>query len=100
MIIESRKKEEKQKISSLKLTQIIGLSIAVSIDALAIGITLAFIDTAIYSTILIIGITTCLFSILGMSLCKLIEEKRKKTAEIIGGIILIVIGLKILIEHL
>ncbi len=76
------------------------LAIATSIDALAVGISFACIQVKIWSSILIIGITTFLFSIIGVKIGNVFGSKFEKSAGIIGGIILILIGLKILLEHL
>ena len=76
------------------------LAIATSIDALAVGISFACIQVKIWSSILIIGVTTFLFSILGVKIGNLFGSKFEKSAGIVGGIILILIGLKILLEHL
>ena len=76
------------------------LAVATSIDALAIGISLAFLKVDIWPAITIIGITTALFSIFGLHLGKLFGCRYKRRAEITGGVVLIVIGLKILLEHI
>ena len=76
------------------------LAIATSIDALAVGITFAFLRVNILISILVIGITTFGFSFLGVKIGNVAGEKFKNKAELIGGIILILIGLKILLEHL
>lgn len=76
------------------------LAIATSIDALAVGITFAFLRVNILISILVIGITTFCFSFLGVKIGNVVGEKFKNKAELIGGIILILIGLKILLEHL
>lgn len=76
------------------------LAIATSIDALAVGISFACIQVKIWSSVLIIGVTTFLFSIIGVKIGNVFGSKYEKSAEIIGGIILILIGLKILLEHL
>jgi putative Mn2+ efflux pump MntP len=76
------------------------LAIATSIDALAVGISFACIQVKIWSSILIIGITTFLFSIIGVKIGNVFGSKFEKGAGIVGGIILILIGLKILLEHL
>lgn len=76
------------------------LAIATSIDALAVGITFAFLRVNILISILVIGITTFCFSFLGVKIGNVAGEKFKNKAELIGGIILILIGLKILLEHL
>lgn len=76
------------------------LSIATSIDALAVGITFAFLKVAIIPAVIIIGITTFTLSVAGVKIGNVFGSKFKKKAEISGGIILILIGLKILLEHL
>lgn len=76
------------------------LAVATSIDALAVGVSLAFLGASIVSSALTIGITTFLFSAAGVYIGNLFGNRYRKTAECIGGVILIAIGTKILIEHL
>jgi len=76
------------------------LAIATSIDALAVGITFAFLKTSIWSSILIIGGLTFVISLLGVLIGNRFGIKYKSKAEFAGGAILILIGLKILLQHL
>lgn len=76
------------------------LAIATSIDALAVGITFAFLDTPIIEAITIIGITTMIISIIGVVVGNFFGSRYKSKAEFIGGLILVLLGLKILLEHL
>ena len=76
------------------------MAIATSIDALAIGVTFAFLETAILPAIGIIGCTTFCLSALGLKVGNIFGLKYKSKAEVAGGIILILMGLKILLEHL
>ena len=76
------------------------LAVPTSIDALAVGITFAFLDTPIIEAITIIGLTTFFLSILGVVVGNFFGTRYKKKAEIVGGIILVAIGVKILLEHL
>ena len=76
------------------------LAIATSIDALAVGVSLAFVQADIWLSVTIIGITTALFSIVGLLIGKEVGDRFHRRAQILGGVILIAIGLKILIEHL
>ena len=75
------------------------LAVATSIDALAIGVTFAFFKVAIIPAIITIGITTFLFSVVGLKIGHIFGCKYKSHAELFGGVILILIGLKILLEH-
>lgn len=83
----------------LSFSKLISQSIATSIDALAVGISFAFLDIQIYTTAFIIGVITFLFSMIGLRMGKSIGIKTRGRMEIIGGLFLIGIGLKILIEH-
>ncbi len=76
------------------------LAVATSIDALAVGITFAFLDTPIVEAITIIGITTMVISIAGVVVGNFFGSRYKSKAEFIGGLILVLLGLKILLEHL
>ena len=76
------------------------LSLATSIDALAVGVTFAFLQVDILPAVLTIGIITFFFSAAGVKLGHIFGSKFKSRAEFAGGIILIAMGLKILIEHL
>lgn len=76
------------------------LAIATSIDALAVGVSFAFLNVNIVSAVIIIGITTLILCVIAVILGKQLGKVFQNYAEIIGGIILIGIGLKILIEHL
>ena len=76
------------------------LSIATSIDALAVGITFAFFDVSLLTSISIIGIITFVICIIGVKVGNVFGEKYKNKAEFAGGLILILMGTKILIEHL
>ena len=93
------KKEEGEETGSLNFKTMFLLAIATSIDALAVGISFACIQEKLWSSVIIIGLTTFLFSVLGVKIGNVFGSKYEKLAGIFGGIILIIIGLKILLEH-
>ena len=76
------------------------MAIATSIDALAVGVSFAFLKVNIWFSVLIIGITTFLFSFAGVRIGNIFGSRYSKIAEITGGVILIILGVKILLEHL
>lgn len=84
----------------LDVRELFILAIATSIDALAVGITFAFLNVAILPSILFIGITTFVLSLLGVGIGNQFGVKYKNKAEIAGGLVLVLIGAKILFEHL
>ena len=86
--------------NSMDVKTMVTLAIATSIDALAIGVTFAFLKVKIVSAISIIGVITFVCCVTGFKLGSIFGEKLKAKAEIIGGTVLILIGTKILIEHL
>lgn len=101
MIKEALSKEEESVSASFSFKEMLLLSVATSIDALAVGVTFAFLpDIPIVPAVSFIGVITFLFSALGMKIGNVFGTKYKSKAELAGGIILILIGLKILIEHL
>ena len=94
------KKEGASQNSSLGFRTMFLLAIATSIDALAVGISFACIQVELWSSVAVIGLTTFVFSVLGVKIGNVFGSKYEKSAGVIGGIILILIGLKILLEHL
>ena len=76
------------------------LAVATSIDALAIGVTFAFLQVQIVSAVSFIGVITFVLSIAGIKMGNLFGAKYKSRAELFGGVILILMGVKILLEHL
>ena len=88
-----------KKKNSFAVATMFTLAVATSIDALAVGVTFAFFKVAIIPAIITIGITTFLFSVAGLKIGNIFGCKYKSHAELFGGIILILIGLKILLEH-
>lgn len=84
----------------LRFKEMIVLAIATSIDALAIGVTLAFLKVDIVPAVSFIGIITFVLSMVGVKIGNIFGAKYKSKAEFAGGIILIAMGLKILLEHL
>ena len=76
------------------------MAIATSIDALAVGVTFAFLKVNIWFSVLVIGITTFLFSFAGVRIGNIFGSRYSKIAEITGGVILMLLGCKILVEHL
>ncbi len=83
-----------------EIRQIFMLSVATSIDALAVGITFAFLKVKILSSCFIIGITTWCLSFVGIYIGSRCGSHFKRKAEFAGGVILILLGIKILFEHL
>lgn len=92
--------DDKNEKSVLNIKELLVMAIATSIDALAVGITFAFLSVNIWSSVSIIGITTFVLSAVGVLIGHKFGAKYKNKAEFAGGIILILIGLKILLEHL
>lgn len=84
----------------LDIKELLILAIATSIDALAVGITFAFLDYPVLQSVIIIGITTFVISTAGVVIGNIFGSRYKSRAELAGGIILVLIGLKILLEHL
>ena len=103
---EMKEPEKKQEPFRLKISELIFLAIATSIDALAVGFTFALLDNgtpgslSIWASIAIIGATTFIISIFGVKIGNRFGNRFEAKAQIAGGIILIAIGIKILLEHL
>jgi putative Mn2+ efflux pump MntP len=100
MIYESTKIGDDKEIRSLNLFVLFLLSIATSIDALAVGLSFAFLKISIATPIIVIGIVTFILSFLGVLVGNKLGHFFENKMEILGGLILIGIGIKILIEHL
>lgn len=100
MIRESFLPEERQSFCPTSLRTQLVLAVATSIDALAVGITLAFLNVALVPSVTFIGATTFVISAIGIRIGNIFGMKYKAKAEFAGGVILICIGLKILLEHL
>lgn len=98
MIRESRGEAEKLD-ASFSAKAMFPLAIADSIDALAVGVTFAFLDVSIIPAIVLIGLTTFLFSVVGVKIGNQFGARYKSKSELAGGIILIVMGLFIVLEH-
>lgn len=99
MIKESRSKTEKLD-DDFSVKTMGMLAIATSIDALAMGVTFAFLRVDILPAILLIGCTTFIFSATGVKIGHTFGMRYKAKAEFVGGVILVVMGIKILLEHL
>lgn len=100
MISEAMKKDEDVTYNnSIGVKVMLVLAIATSIDALAVGITLAFLKTNIILAVALIGIITFAISVVGVKIGNIFGDKYEKKAELAGGLILIFIGTKILLEH-
>lgn len=100
MIKEAVSKETEKANDSIRFKDMLILAIATSIDALAVGITFAFLKVNVGLAITLIGIITFVISVAGVKIGNVFGCKYEKKAELIGGIILILLGAKILLEHL
>ena len=101
MLREAFGKEEEESVNdSFAFQTMLPLAIATSIDALAAGVSFAVTGANVWFAVLFIGITTFLFSAVGVKIGNVFGTKYKSKAEAVGGLILILMGLKILIEHL
>ena len=100
MIREALSSDEETNNDKVDIKTMIPLAVATSIDALAIGITFAFFKVNILTATIIITITTFILSIIGTKIGNKFGIKYKNKAEFIGGLILILMGIKILLEHL
>lgn len=99
MIREAFSNEEECVDCSLAPGNMIMLAIATSIDALAVGVTFAFLKVQIIPAVSFIGITTFTLSVVGVKVGNVFGTKYKSKAEFAGGLILIIMGVKILLEH-
>lgn len=99
MIKESFDKEEEVDCS-MKAGAMFVLAVATSIDALAVGVTFAFLNTAIVPAVTFIGVITFVCSAIGVKIGSIFGNKYKSRAELCGGIILVCIGIKILLDGL
>ncbi len=100
MIKESLHKEECCTVDpDFSFRTMLAMAVATSIDALAIGVSLAFLKVNIWSAVLVIGLTTAMFSAAGVYIGNVFGNRYKSKAEFAGGVILMAMGLKILLEH-
>lgn len=100
MIKESFHKEDCCNVDpDFSFRTMLAMAVATSIDALAIGVSFAFLKVNIWQAVLLIGITTALFSGVGVYIGNIFGSRYKSKAEFAGGFILIAMGLKILLDH-
>lgn len=100
MIREAFSKDEESMSGSFSVKTMLLLAVATSIDALATGVTFQLTGTNIWMAISLVGCTTFLFSFLGVKVGSTFGAKYQSKAELIGGVILVLMGVKILLEHL
>lgn len=99
MLIEALKNKDEEEINDdIHPRTMIVLAIATSLDALAVGVTLAFLKVNIVKPIIFIGLITFFLSLIGVKIGNIFGEKYKKHSQIAGGVILILIAIKILIQ--
>ena len=99
MIRESLKGECERATNDFGVKTMLPLAVATSIDAMAVGVSFAFLGNDISLSVVIIGITTLLLSILGLYIGRHFGCRYKSKAELLGGVILVLMGVKILVEH-
>ena len=103
MVMESFEKnvcDYEEGYTSLTVKKMLPLALATSIDAVAVGISFAFLKVTIAPAVALIGIITLIISMIGTRLGSVFGMKYKSKAELVGGIVLILMGLKILLDHL
>ncbi len=100
MIRESFKEEDEELNASFAFKTMLPLALATSIDALAMGVTFAFLRVDIVPAVLFIGVITFVLSAVGLKVGNVFGAKYKARAELFGGVVLVLMGLKILLEHL
>lgn len=100
MIKESFDKDSEKQNASFSFMSMLMVAVATSIDALAVGITFAFLQVNIWLAIAVIGCTTFVISAAGIKIGSVFGAKYKAKAEFFGGAVLICLGIKILVEHL
>jgi len=101
MIMESfSKKEENPNEYHFQFMKMLVLAIATSIDALAVGVTFAFFKINIFKAAIIIGLITFFISMAGVKIGNIFGTRFKSKAEFIGGAVLVLLGIKIVVEHL
>ena len=99
MIREARCPDEEDTNASLAFRVMLPMAVATSIDALAVGVTFAFLQVRIVPAVSFIGSTTFILSIIGVKVGNVFGTKYKSKAEFAGGLILVIMGVKILLEH-
>ena len=100
MIRESRECGEESLNSSFSFRTMLPLAVATSIDALAVGVTFAFLQVDIVPAVLFIGCTTFVISAVGVKVGAVFGARFQHQAELLGGVVLVLMGIKILVEHL
>ena len=99
MIKESRENEDVVPDPDFSARTMFLMAVATSIDALAVGVSFAVLSVDIWSAVTIIGITTFILSVVGLKIGNIFGSRYKNKAEFLGGAILLILGVKILIEH-
>ena len=100
MVKESFSKDTEDENDDISVKAMFVLAVATSIDALAVGITFAFFNVNLVLAISLIGIITFILSVIGTKIGNRFGDKYENKAELLGGIILVLLGVKILAEHL
>ncbi len=100
MIYESVKAESREFLDSLGVGLLLTLSVATSIDALAVGLSFSFLRISIFAPVFVIGVVAFSLSFLGVYLGGKLGRFLQSKVEVLGGLILLVIGVRILVEHL
>lgn len=92
--------EADEEAGVISIRHLLALAVATSIDALAVGLSFAFLDVDILPAVILIGLVTAVLTYIGVVLGHRVGARFQKPAEIIGGLVLIAIGTRILLEHL
>ena len=100
MIREAKSGDAEELNGSFSVGSMLPLAVATSIDALAVGVTFAFLKVSIVPAVLFIGVTTFILSAVGVKIGNVFGTKYKSRAELAGGVVLVLMGTKILLEHL
>lgn len=100
MVREALGDDEEECSDSFAFREMLTLAVATSIDALAVGVTFAFLQVHIVPAVLFIGCTTFFLSMAGIKIGNVFGARYKKKAELFGGVVLVLMGIKILLEHL